>query len=65
MQSVLAIALDFDAHRTFATVVAAALPSAQSTYVFAVACQRTEIVERDTVLLATFASLPVISLLAA
>lgn len=61
----LAIVLGFDAHLTFATVVAAALPSAQNTYVFAAAYQRAEIMVRDTVLLTTFASLPVIALLAA
>lgn len=55
--------LGFDAHLTFATVIAAALPSAQNVYVFAAVYRRAEIMVRDTVLLTTLASLPIVALL--
>lgn len=60
----LAIAFGLGAHETFVAVTIAALPTAQNVYNFAATYQRAEIMVRDTVFLTTFASLPIIALVA-
>jgi predicted permease len=52
------------AHETFVAVTIAALPTAQNVYNYAATYRRAETLVRDTVFLTTFASLPVIALIA-
>ena len=58
------LAFGLDAHSTFAATTIAALPTAQNVYNYAVTYRSGEILVRDTVFLTTFASLPVIALIA-
>ena len=59
------LAVGMDAHDTFVATTVAALPTAQNVYNYAATYQRAEIQVRDTVFITTFASLPVIALIAA
>lgn len=61
---VLCLCFGLGAHETFVATTIAALPTAQNVYNYAAAYQRAEIQVRDTVFLTTFASLPVIALIA-
>lgn len=61
---IICLAFGVGAHDTFVAVTIAALPTAQNIYNFAVTYRRAEIMVRDTVFLTTFASLPVIALIA-
>lgn len=60
----LAMSFGLTPHETFVAVTIAALPTAQNVYNFAATYRRAEIMVRDTVVLTTFASLPVIALIA-
>lgn len=60
----LSLAFGLSAHETFAATTIAALPTAQNVFNFAEAYRRAEIQVRDTVLITTFASLPLIALIA-
>jgi len=53
-----------DPHATFVATTIAALPTAQNVYNYAATYRRAEIQVRDTVFITTFASLPVIALIA-
>lgn len=56
--------LGLDPHATFVATTIAALPTAQNVYNYAATYRRAEIQVRDTVFITTFASLPVIALIA-
>lgn len=58
------MAFNIGAHETFVATTVAALPTAQNVYNYAATYQRAETQVRDTVFLTTFASLPVIALIA-
>lgn len=60
----LAVTLGLSPHEVFVATVIAALPTAQNVYNYAATYQRAEIPVRDTVFLTTFASLPVIAVIA-
>lgn len=60
----LTLAVGMNAHETFVAVTIAALPTAQNIYNYAATYRRAEIIVRDTVFLTTFASLPVIAIIA-
>lgn len=62
---VVARLLGLDAASTYAAVILSALPTAQQIYNYAATFQRGEIIARDTVLITTFASLPVMLAIAA
>lgn len=61
---VICLVFGVSTHDTFVAVTIAALPTAQNIYNFAVTYRRAETMVRDTVFLTTFASLPVIALIA-
>lgn len=61
---VLCLVLHLNAHETFVAVTIAALPTAQNIYNYAATYRQAEIQVRDTVFVTTFASLPVIALVA-
>lgn len=58
------IAFGLGAHETFVATTIAALPTAQNVYNYAANYRRAETQVRDTVFLTTFASLPVIAVIA-
>ncbi len=60
----LCLAFQLNPHETFVATTIAALPTAQNVYNYAATYRRAEIQVRDTVFLTTFASLPVIALVA-
>ncbi len=60
----LCLLLRMPAHETFVATTIAALPTAQNVYNYAATYRRAETQVRDTVFLTTFASLPVIALIA-
>lgn len=60
----LATAIGMEAHEVFVATTIAALPTAQNIYNYAATYRRAEILVRDTVFLTTFASLPVIAVVA-
>lgn len=60
----LSLACGLGPHETFVATTIAALPTAQNVYNYAATYQRAEIMVRDTVLVTTFASLPVIAAVA-
>ncbi|WP_241989043.1 AEC family transporter [Leucobacter luti] len=60
----LATAFGMPAHEVFVATTIAALPTAQNVYNYAATYRRGETLVRDTVFLTTFASLPVIALIA-
>jgi predicted permease len=60
----IAIAVGLSAHEVFVATTIAALPTAQNVYNYAATYRRAETATRDTVFLTTFASLPVIALIA-
>lgn len=60
----LCLAFGLGAHETFAATTIAALPTAQNMYNYAATYRRAEIQVRDTVLITTFGSLPVIAVVA-
>lgn len=60
----LAAAIGLGAHETFVAVTIAALPTAQNVFNYAATYRHSEVMVRDTVFLTTFASLPVIALVA-
>ncbi|QZY50977.1 AEC family transporter [Leucobacter tenebrionis] len=60
----LATAFGLDPHEVFVATTIAALPTAQNVYNYAATYRRAETATRDTVFLTTFASLPVIALVA-
>lgn len=60
----LATAFGLDSHEVFVATTIAALPTAQNVYNYAATYRRAETATRDTVFLTTFASLPVIALIA-
>lgn len=61
---VLATAIGLAPHEVFVATIIAALPAAQNIYNYAATYRQAEIMVRDTILITTFASLPVIALLA-
>lgn len=58
------VMFQLSAHETFVATTIAALPTAQNVYNYAATYRRAEVQVRDTVVLTTFASLPVIALVA-
>lgn len=60
----LSIAFGLSPHETFVATIISALPTAQNVYNYAATYQRAEIMVRDTVLVTTFASLPIIAAIA-
>lgn len=60
----LALAFGLSPHEVFVATIIAALPTAQNVYNYAATYRRAETMVRDTVFLTTFASLPVIALIA-
>ncbi|MGK0715259.1 AEC family transporter [Leucobacter sp. W1153] len=60
----LCLAFGLSAHETFVATTIAALPTAQNVYNYAATYRRAETQVRDTVFLTTFASLPVIAVIA-
>ncbi|NLA64631.1 MAG: AEC family transporter [Leucobacter sp.] len=60
----LSIAFGLSAHEVFVATIIAALPTAQNVYNYAATYRRAEIQVRDTVFITTFASLPVVAVLA-
>lgn len=58
------VVFQLSAHETFVATTIAALPTAQNVYNYAATYRRAEVQVRDTVVLTTFASLPVIALVA-
>ena len=58
------LALGMGAHETFVATTISALPTAQNVYNYAATYRRAEIQVRDTVFLTTFASLPMLALVA-
>lgn len=61
---VLALTFGLSPHETFVATIIAALPAAQNIYNYAATYRQAETMVRDTVLITTFASLPVIAALA-
>ncbi|MCB1273395.1 MAG: AEC family transporter [Leucobacter sp.] len=61
---VIARAIGLDAHSVFVATTIAALPTAQNVYNYAATYRRAEVMVRDTVFITTFASLPVIAIIA-
>ncbi|KQB87338.1 AEC family transporter [Corynebacterium lowii] len=61
----LSLAFDMESQERYAAVILAALPTAQNVYNYAATFQKGTIVARDTVLLTTFASLPIMLFIAA
>ncbi|KQB84372.1 AEC family transporter [Corynebacterium oculi] len=61
----LALALSLEGQERYAAIILAALPTAQNVYNYAATFRKGTIVARDTVMLTTFASLPVMLLIAA
>ncbi|WP_336992245.1 AEC family transporter [Leucobacter sp. VD1] len=61
---VIAVLCGLGAHEVFVATTIAALPTAQNVYNYAATYRRAETATRDTVFLTTFASLPVIALIA-
>ncbi|MBO1902762.1 AEC family transporter [Leucobacter weissii] len=60
----LCVAVGLEAHETFVATTIAALPTAQNVYTYAATYRRAETQVRDTVFVTTFASLPVIAVVA-
>lgn len=60
----LSLVIGLNEHETFVAVTIAALPTAQNIYNYAATYRRSEILVRDTIFLTTFASLPVIAIVA-
>lgn len=60
----LSVAFGLSAHEVFVATVISALPTAQNVYNYAATYRQAEVQVRDTVFLTTFASLPVIAVLA-